>query len=221
MAIGHGRSVAHAEGAAQVFHALLAVEPRLGRCIAVAAEADLDRQPRAPAEQVGEHLGLVEFALAQPRLVQRHRHEEIDRWRLQARIVERLGHPFGQLMPQVEMVIIFEAMDELLHHALAAILRDGAEEMEAAPGAIRADEGALDRAGKRLRALLAKGCRDARSLRRAAGAEVRAGPRVGQAIGAMRRVEQARQRLPRAAHSAKNGGGDSAKALHIPSGARR
>ena len=156
MAVEHFAILAHAECAAQVFHAFLAVEPGLGRSEARAFQTAQDRHVSRTGEEIGEHVSLVELALALPRGVERDWNEKIRGLGCNSVVVHRLREPIAQCAAQVEVPVVFEAVDVFADDTAGQIRRDCGIEVQRATDAICAREGPAQRALERLRALVAK-----------------------------------------------------------------
>ena len=101
MAARHAATVAHAEGIAQVLHSFLAIKPRLRGGVTHAPQGVQDALAVALRDELREHVGLIEFALAHPRRVEWHRHEIIEGVRKDALVVERLRQPFAERLAEV------------------------------------------------------------------------------------------------------------------------
>ncbi len=157
--------------------------------------------PARGASNSASTCGLVELALAPPRGVQRHGHQGVHGRLAQARVFKAIGHPRAELMPQVEIPAILEAMDEIAHHAAGAIRRHDRAEMELAIATIRARKLARDRAWEWLRADLAKGRDEPARLPGAGVAQVTARGRLRAALRAMRGIEERQDRLSEAPQS--------------------
>jgi len=134
----------HLEGIAQVFHAFFAVEACLGGGVPDAPEAVEEWDAALPGEPFGKDVRLVKAPLPLPRGVERHGHEALARGALEAWIVEGFPQPADQDAPQVEGVLVFQAMDQFPHGALAPVAGDGAGEGKFSFHAGRADKGAAD-----------------------------------------------------------------------------
>src|SRR5258708_3698411 len=136
MAALHTVRMKHSEGSTQVFHALVPVEASLSGRVANALECAVNGDARAFREQLGDGLGLVEFALAPARGVQGHGHEEVERSRGDSLVIECLRSPVGERVTEIKLTIVFESMHEIADYAAAHQARDGAVEMKGSFGAI-------------------------------------------------------------------------------------
>ncbi|MEY2439579.1 MAG: hypothetical protein QOI34_964, partial [Verrucomicrobiota bacterium] len=122
----------------------------------------------------GNHLGqdrrLIESALPFPRRMQWHRHNDIELLLPKPRISERGAKPFGDDVAQMNLVPVFEFMNQLPHHPAAVINRDRRLKMERLMRAIAAGKHAVDGAGERFGTFRAKWRHNSWRLRFAFGA---------------------------------------------------
>lgn len=140
------------ESAAQIFKALLAMKVRLGQRVADPLEAIQDRNLQLFGGHSSEHCGLVELALALARWMQRNRHDGIDAEGADASIGKTLAQHPPQNMTQVELLVVFETMDEFAHDTATAISGGGKIEAEFKVTAIHATEPGLKGTAERLAA---------------------------------------------------------------------
>ena len=182
----HARSVAHAEGAAQVFHSLGAIEFCLRGGVARALEGVQNWDAAALRDERGDFGGLIKFALAKSDMMQRDGHECIERARGDTRVAEGLREPVRDRAPEMELTVVFEGMDEIADDSAAEMRGDGAFKMHFASGAIRAGELLRDGSLEWLRAAVAEWRLDALRTFRTGRAKVDA--RLGRdaARGAVR-----------------------------------
>jgi hypothetical protein len=145
-------TMAEREGALQIPEAFFAVKMGLGESIARPAEAVFHGQPQPGSGQDREDLGLVEFAFASARRVERHWHDSVRRPIGQPRIAESLGHHTGKQVAQVQLAVVFKLMNEVANHAAAAVGRGGEIEAEFEVAAIHAAERRRYRSAIRLAA---------------------------------------------------------------------
>jgi len=180
----------HLEGPTQVFHSFASVKHRLGGGITGAFHAIGEGDSAADRKLFGEDKGLVKAPFPLARGMQGHGHEPVTGRRLEAWIIERLRQPIDQDVPQINLTVVFKAVDQFPYRIPALIARYRACELNLAIPAVGAGKGAVDLARKRLRAGFAEGRADDRRLGAAICAEMLPRRGVVQANRAVRRIEQ-------------------------------
>ena len=156
VAVSHGIRLPYLKGAAQVFHALGAVQTCLRCGISRSAERSRHRLPGSLRKERRDRLRLVEAALALACRVKRDWHQVIE-WADEDPFVRESDcGPIREGSTQVVCTIVFKAVEEIADHTRAAIPRDSAVKVELATAAIGAGELACDVAVERLRTLATK-----------------------------------------------------------------
>ncbi len=141
-------------------------------------------------DDVGEDLGLIEFPLSLPRGVQRDWDDCIDRGHEDPFVRHSGKHPLAELMPEMKLPLVFEAVNEIAHHPYGAVGRHGAGKAKMAAVAIATSEFLGDGAAERLGTLAAERRHNPFGAIRAFLAEMPTGFAFRLARGAVRRIDK-------------------------------
>src|SRR5689334_19849273 len=122
--------------------------------------------------------------------MQWHRHDQVKLAATEPFVVKRLAQPPRYNVPEVDLVAVFEFMNDISHHAATTICSDRRFKMHRAMRAIRTGKGVVNRSFKWFGAFLAERRNEADSLSFACGAEIGAGSNSPATNRAHRRIEK-------------------------------